>query len=154
MKETRIAVLSDSHGLLRPEVIRRVQTCQAILHAGDIIREMDLEELSLYGPIYAVRGNCDWASWASRLQGILRFEIDGTRFLMLHDRRDIPRDLRDVDVIIHGHTHHYTEEWIDGRLWLNPGTCGVPRFGTEVTMAILTLREGKLSVQRIDLESK
>jgi putative phosphoesterase len=57
-----------------------------------------------------------------------------------------------VDIIITGHTHHYSEEWIDGRLWLNPGKCGVPRFGTEVTMAVITVDNQAISVQRINLE--
>lgn len=151
MKETRVAVISDSHGLIRPEVIRQVQDCDCVLHAGDIIREMDLDELAAYKPIYAVRGNCDTAPWASRLQGILRFELEGIRFLMVHDRRDAPRNLEDVDVIIHGHTHHYAEERAEGRLWLNPGSCGYPRFGTEVTMAILTIRGREIHPRRIDL---
>ena len=149
---TRIAVISDSHGLLRPEVIKYVQSCDAVLHAGDILKETDLDELALYGPVYAVRGNCDWAAWASRLQGILRFELKGKHFLMVHDRRDVPRDLRGVDIIITGHTHHYSEEWIDGRLWLNPGTCGVSRFDTEVTMAVITVDNQAISVQRINLD--
>jgi len=71
---------------------------------------------------------------------------------MVHDRRDVPRDLQGVDIIITGHTHHYSEEWIDGRLWLNPGTCGVPRFDTEVTMAVITVDNQAISVQRINLD--
>ena len=151
MKETRIAVISDSHGLLRPEVIRRVQECDCVLHAGDILKETDLDELAVYGPVYAVRGNCDYSSWTLRLQGILRFQISGAHFLMVHDRRDAPRDLEGVQIVIHGHTHHYSEEWADGRLWLNPGSCGYPRFGTEATMAILTIRNGGIYPRRIDL---
>jgi len=150
MKETKIAVISDSHGWIRPEVIQNIQGCDAVIHAGDIIKESDLDELALYAPIYAVRGNCDWAQWASRLNGILRFEIAGKHFVMVHDRRDCPRDLEGVDVVICGHTHQFSEEWIDGRLYLNPGSCGHPRFGTEASMAIMTIRDGKISVKRID----
>lgn len=76
-----IAVLSDSHGFLRREVVAEIQDCTHILHAGDIIRETDLDELRLYGFIYAVRGNNDlWQDGLRDLAGILRFEIGGVRF--------------------------------------------------------------------------
>ena len=154
MEDTRVAVLSDTHGLLRREVVAELQDCGHILHAGDIITEMDLDELRLYGMIYAVRGNNDlWQPGLRDLSGMLRFTIAGVSFLMTHDRRDVPRDLTGIQAVICGHTHRYNEEWIDGRLWLNPGSCGRARWGGEVTMAKLKLREGKiLSVQRIDFQ--
>ena len=148
----KIAVISDTHGLLRPEVIRVVQDCGVVLHAGDILRESDLDELALYARVYAVRGNCDFAPWAAeRLRDVLRFELGGVRFLMVHDRRNAPRDLEGVQAVICGHTHHYEETRADGRLWLNPGTCGMPRFGNEVTLAVLTVENGKLTPRRVDL---
>ena len=152
-REIRIGVISDTHGLLRREVVAQLQGCSHILHAGDIISESDLDELAVYGNLYAVRGNNDvWLPWAGRLAGILRFEIGGVRFLMTHERRDVPKDLADTDAVICGHTHRYSEEWAEGRLWLNPGSCGRSRFGDSVTMALLTVRDGRiLSVRRIDL---
>ncbi len=152
--EIRVAVISDTHGLLRREVVARLQGCSHILHAGDIIRESDLDELALYGSLYAVRGNNDtWLPWAKNLAGFLRFQIGGVRFLMTHDRWDVPHDLAGIDAVICGHTHRYSEEWTDGRLWLNPGSCGRSRFGSGVTMALLTIRDGKIAaVNRIDLE--
>ena len=144
----RVAVLSDSHGLLRRAVVHQIQDCGHILHAGDIIRETDLDELRLYGNIYAVRGNCDlFAPGVGDLKGILRFRIGGVSFLMTHDRRNVPRDLEGVDAVICGHTHVYSEEWMDGRLWLNPGSCGRARFGSQVSMAKLEIRDGR--IQRI-----
>lgn len=153
--EIRIAVLSDTHGLLRRCVVREAQDCSYILHAGDIIHECDLDELALYGRLYAVRGNNDvWMQELRDLAGFLRFQIGGVSFYMVHDRRDIPRDLAGVDVVIYGHSHRYSEEWIDGRLWLNPGSCGRARFGGEVTMAKLILRGGRIrTVKRIDFDS-
>ena len=152
----RIAVISDTHGLLRRSVVREVQDCACILHAGDIIRESDLDELAVYGGLYAVRGNNDlWSPGVSDLAGFLRFRIGGVSFYMTHDRRDVPRDLTGVDAVICGHSHRYREEWIDGRLWLNPGSCGRARFGGDVTMAKLVLRGGKIArVERIDLEER
>ena len=82
---------------------------------------------------------------------MLRFRIEGVSFLMAHDRYDIPRDLDGVQVVIFGHSHRYSEEWVDGRLWLNPGSCGRSRFGSDVTMAKMKIHNGKiLNVKRID----
>lgn len=148
----RVAVLSDTHGMLRREVVAEVQDCTHILHAGDIVRESDLDELRLYGNIYAVRGNNDlWQDGLRDLAGVLRFTIAGVSFLMTHDPRDVPRGLEGVQAVICGHTHQYRMEEIDGRLWLNPGSCGRARFGGDVTMAKMLLRDGKiLRVERID----
>lgn len=148
----RVAVLSDTHGMLRREVVAEVQDCTHILHAGDIVRESDLDELRLYGNIYAVRGNNDlWQDGLRDLAGVLRFTIAGVSFLMTHDPRDVPRGLEGVQAVICGHTHRYRMEEIDGRLWLNPGSCGRARFGGDITMAKMLLRDGKiLRVERIE----
>ena len=150
--EIRIAVLSDTHGMLRREVVAELQDCSHILHAGDIVKETDLDELRLYGAIYAVRGNNDvWQDGLRDLAQVLRFEIGGVSFLMTHDRYDIPRNLEGVQAVIFGHSHRYSEVWQDGRLWLNPGSCGRSRFGSDVTMAKLTIRGGRITgVRRID----
>jgi len=147
-----IAILSDTHGMLRREVVAELQDCTHIIHAGDIIREKDLDELRLYGSVYAVRGNNDlWQDGLRDLAHILRFEIAGVSFLMTHDRYDIPRDLEGVQAVIYGHSHRYSEEWTDGRLWLNPGSCGMKRFGSDVTMAKMTVQDGRIiNVRRID----
>lgn len=147
----QVAVLSDTHGLLSREVVKEVQDCSCILHAGDIVRESDLDELRLYGNVYAVRGNNDrWQEGLKDLAGVLRFEIAGVSFLMTHEQRDVPRNLEGVQAVILGHTHRYSEEWADGRLWLNPGSCGPSRFGGEATMAKLRLQAGRiLEVRKI-----
>lgn len=149
--EVRIAVISDTHGLLRRRVVEELKDCTHILHAGDIIHESDLDELALYGNLYAVRGNNDrWMKGVRDLAGYLVFRIGGVTFFMVHDRMDVPRDLTGVDAVIYGHSHRYSEEWIGGRLWLNPGSCGYARFGGDVTMAKLTLRAGRVSkIERI-----
>ena len=150
----RVAVISDTHGLLRREVVAELRDCSHILHAGDIVRESDLDELRLYGSIYAVRGNNDmWQTGLQDLAGVLFFRIAGVNFVMTHDRYDVPRNLEGVQAVVYGHSHRYSEEWTDGRLWLNPGSCGRARFGGDVTMAKLVLRDGKIrSVKRIDLD--
>ena len=149
----RVAVISDTHGLLRREVAAQLQDCTHILHAGDIVRETVLDELRLYGNIYAVRGNNDrWVPGLSELAGALRFTIAGVSFFMTHDPNDVPRNLEGVQAVIYGHTHSYRKEQIDGRLWLNPGSCGPARFFGDVTMAKMRLQNGQiLDVERIDL---
>ena len=150
-----IAILSDTHGMLRREVVAELQDCTHIIHAGDIIRETDLDELRLYGSVYAVRGNNDlWQDGLRDLAHILRFEIAGVSFLMTHDRYDIPRDLEGIQAVIYGHSHRYSEEWKDGRLWLNPGSCGMSRFGSDVTMAKMTVQDGRImSIRRINFSN-
>lgn len=151
-EEIRIAVLSDSHGLLRRSVVAELEDCTHILHAGDIVKETDLDELRLYGNLYAVRGNNDYLSGVRDLRGILRFEIGGKTFVMVHDRRDVPRDLSGVDAVVFGHSHRWTEETENGRLWLNPGACGHSRFGGELSMARIILRDGEMTVQKIVID--
>ena len=150
----QIAVLSDTHGLLRREVVAELQDCSHFIHAGDIIREKDLDELRLYGSVYAVRGNNDlWLDGLQDLAHVLRFQIAGVSFVMTHDRYDLPRNLDGVQAVIYGHSHRYSEEWKDGRLWLNPGSCGFSRFGSGVTMAKMTVEDGRImSVRRIDFQ--
>ena len=152
--EIRIAVLSDTHGMLRREVVAEIQDCTHIIHAGDIVKETDLDELRLYGSVYAVRGNNDlWQPGLRDLAGILRFKIAGVSFLMTHDRYDVPRNLEGIQAVIYGHTHRYSEEWAEGRLWLNPGSCGYARFGGNVTMAKMRLKGGRiLKVERVDFD--
>ncbi len=154
MKEDliRIGILSDTHGLLRRAVVSQLEDCSCILHAGDIVKETDLDELRTCGKIYAVRGNCDTAPWASELRDVLRFTIGGINFLMTHDRRNVPGDLQGVNVVICGHSHQYAEEMIDGRLWLNPGSCGRARFGGPVSMAKMVIQNGRMAVLRVDIE--
>ena len=156
METEKVAVLSDTHGLLRREVVAELRDCGHIIHAGDIVKETDLDELRLYGSIYAVRGNNDlWQPGLCDLAHVLRFEIAGVSFVMAHDRYDIPRSLAGIQAVIFGHSHRYSEEWIDGRLWLNPGSCGKARFGGEATMAKLFLYGGKIErIQRIVLEKQ
>lgn len=152
--EIRIAVLSDTHGLLRRSVVAELRDCSHILHAGDIVKETDLDELRLYGNLYAVRGNNDYLSGVRDLRGMLRFEIGRRNFIMVHDRRDVPTDLTDTDIVVFGHSHRWTEETVDGRLWLNPGSCGRSRFGGELSMAKLLLRDGKITVKKIVIQDE
>ena len=151
-EKIKMGIISDTHGLLREEVKERLKDCTYIFHAGDVDRPEILDELRTMGFLYVVRGNNDWR-FREKLQKSLRFEIEGVRFFLTHDKRDVSRRLEDVDVVIFGHSHKYYQETIDGRLWLNPGACGRPRFGLGLTMAVMEIEEGQFQVEKISLDS-
>ena len=153
MKKT-IGIISDTHDLLRPEVVSALQGCDAIFHCGDICDEYILDELARIAPIWAVRGNNDFG-WAERLKTTLKFELFGLRFAMAHRSRDLPGDLGKYDVLLYGHTHQYAADWVekDGHrtLLLNPGSCGPKRFMSPVTMAMLEKDDSGWDVRQVDL---
>lgn len=147
----RIGVISDTHGLLRPEVLERLRGCEVIVHGGDINRQEILDKLEQIAPVYAVRGNND-KEWAKNLPETLRLDLFGMRILMIHNKKEVPKDLSGIDAVIYGHSHRYEEKHIENRLWLNPGSCGPRRFMQPITMAILKIEEnGALSVEKIEI---
>lgn len=144
----RIVILSDTHGLLRPEVLAALEGADAIVHSGDINTQTIVDTLKSYAPLYIVRGNND-KEWAEGLPHDLRFTLAGARFYMVHNKKDIPADLRDVDVVVYGHSHKWAQEERDGVLWLNPGSCGKRRFDQEITFCVMTARDGAYQVEKV-----
>lgn len=132
----KIAVISDTHGLLRPEILEILRGCDAILHGGDINRQEILDVLNEIAPVFAVRGNNDKA-WAENLPETLDFTLYGIRFFMVHNKKQIPKEIGDTDIIVYGHSHKYEEKYVDGKFFLNPGSCGPRRFTQPITMAVL-----------------
>lgn len=147
----RVAIMADTHGVLRPEVERILETCDVIVHAGDFDNQMLYHKLNVDQPLYAVRGNND-RGWSGGLGQVNRFEIGGVKFIMAHERVDIPSVLKDIQVIIFGHSHMYYQQEISGRLWLNPGSCGYKRFTLPLSMAVMTIEDGTYEVETIWLE--
>ena len=146
----RIAILSDTHGLLRPEVAEQVKNADAILHGGDINKQSIVDELRQYAPLYIVRGNND-KEWAADIPHDLTVTLDGVTFYMVHNKKEVPADLTGVDVVVFGHSHKYVQEEKDGILWLNPGSCGPRRFQQEITMMMAELTDGKLQIEKISI---
>ena len=147
----RIGVLSDTHGLLRPEVMDQLQGCRAILHGGDINKQEILDRLGEIAPVYVVRGNND-KEWAEYIPDTLLEEVCGLRIFMVHNKKYIPGDLGDVDLVIYGHSHRYEDKVVEGIRFLNPGSCGPRRFHQEITLAILHIREdGTYEIQKISI---
>ena len=146
----KIAILSDTHGLLRPEVAEHLKTADVILHGGDINRQAIVDELRQYAPLDVVRGNND-KEWAETIPHDLTVTLDGVTFTMVHNRKEVPADLSGVDVVVFGHSHKYMQQEKDGRLWLNPGSCGPRRFHQEITMMMAEVENGKIRVEKITI---
>ena len=146
----KLAILSDTHGLLRPQVAEHLKTADAILHGGDINRPEIVEQLWQYAPLYIVRGNNDKA-WAEAIPHDLTITLGGVTFYLVHNRKEVPADLSGVDAVVFGHSHKYVQEEKDGILWLNPGSCGPRRFHQEISMMMAELADGKIQVEKITI---
>ena len=152
----KIGIISDTHNLLRPEVLDYLQGCDAILHGGDISSQSILDQLEQIALVKVVRGNND-KEWADHLPLFLDFELGCLRFYMTHKKKDLPKNLSAYDLVIYGHSHQYSEIWLPvtagGKrtLLLNPGSCGPRRFVQPITMAIMTIDEDGWIVKRIDI---
>lgn len=146
----RAAVLSDTHGLLRPEVLAGIAGCDVIIHGGDINKQEIIDRLEEIAPVYVVRGNND-KDWAERIPETLTVQIENCRFFLVHNKKSVPKDLSGIDVVIFGHSHQYWEETIDGRLWLNPGSCGRRRFDQEISFAIVTVDGSAVHVEKVTI---
>ena len=144
----RIVILSDTHGLLRPEVLDCLSQADAIIHGGDINTQAIVDTLQGFAPLYIVRGNND-TEWAAGLPHSLTFAIEGIRFFLVHNKRDVPPDLSGVDVVLYGHSHKYACEARNGVLWLNPGSCGRRHFDQEITLAVMTAEDGQFQVEKV-----
>lgn len=146
----KLAILSDTHGLLRPQVVERLKTADAILHGGDINRQDIVDQLEQYAPLYVVRGNND-KQWAEAIPHHLSVTLDGVTFYMVHNKKEVPADLSGVDVVVFGHSHKYVQEEKDGVLWLNPGSCGPRRFHQEITMMMAEVSGGTIQVEKVTI---
>lgn len=146
----KIAILSDTHDLLRPEVVEYLETVDAILHGGDINKQSIVDELRQYAPLYVVRGNND-KDWAEDLPHDLTVMLGGVTFFMVHNKKEVPKDLLGVDVVVFGHSHKYMQQEQDGVLWLNPGSCGPRRFHQEITMMLAEVADGRITVDKITI---
>jgi len=149
----RIGVISDTHGLLRPEAQRALQGVQLILHAGDVGAPEILTQLKLIAPVFAVRGNVDTEQWAEELPLTTVVEISGFHFYVLHNLRDL--DLKPqaagFDAVISGHTHAADQQEDSGVLYLNPGSAGPRRFRLPVTLALVELSKKPWRVELVRL---
>ena len=138
--------MSDTHGLLRPEALRRLRGVDRIIHAGDVGRPEVLAALRAVAPVTAVRGNNDRGAWARALPETAVVTLGGVRLYVLHDLKTLDVDPRAaaLDAIIAGHSHRPSLEMRDGVLYLNPGSIGPRRFTLPIAMAFLTIRGARV----------
>lgn len=149
-KEIKVGIISDTHGLLRTEVKEILKQCDYILHGGDVNKQAVIDELEDIATLFVVRGNND-KEWAEHLPQNLKFEIGGVWFYMVHDKKFIPARMENTDIIVFGHSHKYLEETRDGILWLNPGSCGRRRFDQSISMAVMTIKSGTWTIEKVEL---
>jgi putative phosphoesterase len=137
-----IGLISDTHGLLRPEAVRALSGVQHIIHAGDIGGPEILEKLRAIAPVDAVRGNNDKGAWAEQIPLYLALELEGLSIHVLHDVKEIDVDPRAAgfDVVVSGHSHKPMVAERDGVQFVNPGSAGPRRFRLPVTIARLDIR--------------
>jgi putative phosphoesterase len=150
----RIGLISDTHGLLRPEALEARRGSDRIVHAGDIGGAAILDALAAIAPVVAVRGNNDRDAWAKRLPGIARVSAAGIRLLVIHDLAQLDRDpaADGVDVVVAGHSHRPSIERRGGVLYVNPGSAGPRRFRLPVAVAMLDIAGARVEAQSIVLD--
>jgi putative phosphoesterase len=135
----RIGVISDTHGLLRPEAVEALAGCDHILHAGDVGDDNILETLRNIAPLTAIRGNVDHGGACGELPATETIEIEGNLIYMLHarDALDLHPHAAGIAAVIFGHSHQPEISWADGVLYFNPGSAGPRRFKLPVTLGYL-----------------
>ncbi|AVX23221.1 Uncharacterized protein ALO42_03509 [Pseudomonas syringae pv. atrofaciens] len=149
----KVGVISDTHGLLRPEAIAALQGCAQIIHAGDIGSQDIVEQLTAIAPLHIVRGNNDMdADWAKPIADHLRFNIEGWQVLLVHDIADVPALVDDsVKLVVTGHSHNPLIDWRGDTLYLNPGSAGRRRFKLPVTLALLEVSPDAIEPSLVQL---
>ena len=142
----RIGVISDTHGLLRPEAVQALAGVVHIVHAGDIGSPEVIEELRQIAPVTAVRGNNDKGAWAREIPETDVLEMEGHSIFVLHDLNELDLDpaAAGFSVVVSGHSHKPARKEVDGVLFLNPGSAGPRRFKLPVSLAILEVGPGTI----------
>ncbi len=149
----RVGIISDTHGLLRPEAERALHGVDLIIHAGDVGRPDILAKLKSIAPVFAVRGNVDTAPWAKELPATAIVEADSASFYVLHNLRelDLRPDAAKFDFVISGHTHQPQQSERHGVLYINPGSAGPRRFQLPVSLAIVDLTKRPWRAEFVEL---
>jgi uncharacterized protein len=149
-----IGVISDTHGLLRPEAVAALQGSDYIIHAGDIGDPQILDRLVAIAPLTVVRGNVDHGAWAKKISTTNALEIGEISIYVLHSIQDL--DLKPeaakFAAVVYGHSHVPKQEWKNGVLYFNPGSAGPRRFKLPVSVGRLTI-EHKIDARILSLEN-
>lgn len=135
----RIGILSDTHGVLKEEVVEGLQGCEAIFHAGDVGNSNILDRLREIAPVYVVKGNND--AEEMQLPENLEVRMGSYTFYMIHDLKSLKTVPKGYDFIISGHSHQFDIHYKSNTRFINPGGCGKKRFGLPLTFVSLTLAD-------------
>jgi putative phosphoesterase len=148
-----IGLISDTHGLLRPQALRALESSDVIIHAGDVGDPEILETLKTLAPVFAVRGNVDAEPWALALPETEVIELDPATIYVLHDVHALDLDpaAAGFQIIVSGHSHKASREERNGILFLNPGSAGPRRFDLPITVALLHLDLRPWKIDFLDL---
>ena len=148
-----IGLISDTHGLLRPQALRALEGSDLVIHAGDVGDPEILDSLKTLAPVFAVRGNVDTDPWARALPETEVIETDAATIYVLHDVHALDLDpvAAGFHIIVSGHSHKPARTEQSGVLFLNPGSAGPRRFHLPVTVALLHLHQAPWKVEFIDL---
>lgn len=145
----KIGVISDTHGLLRAEVLAMLSGADHIIHAGDIGSPELVPRLQAVAPTTAIRGNVDTGAWADLYPSETTIELGGWSICVVHDVQELDIDpaKTGTDLVVSGHSHRPRIETIDGVLYLNPGSVGPRRFKLPISMATLELSEDNMQAR-------
>ena len=146
-------MISDTHGLLRPQAVTALRGCDLIIHAGDVGNAEVINGLSDIAPTFAIRGNVDKGTWAARLPATNIVEVGALRFYVLHNIAELDLDplTAGFTAVVFGHSHRPSIETRDGMLYLNPGAAGPRRFRLPVTLARVTVVGGEMRPEIVEL---
>jgi uncharacterized protein len=149
-----IGIISDTHGLLRPEAAEVLQGSDIIIHAGDIGKEIVLDKLGVIAPVVAVRGNMDSESWAYKLRKTEIVKLNKSLIYVIHNINSLDLDpaVSHINVVISGHTHRPSISDHRGVLYINPGSAGPRRFNLPVSAVLLKIRGTSLDAKIITLK--
>jgi putative phosphoesterase len=148
-----VGLISDTHGLLRPEALDALQGSDFIVHAGDIGAAEVLQQLSAIAPVTAVRGNNDLGAWAQGIPEIAYLQVQAVRFLVLHDIAALPVEKKGCSVVVTGHSHKPKAERRDGVLFINPGSAGPRRFKLPISLGRLRVSGEDVQYELVTLVS-
>ncbi|HEY1528950.1 MAG TPA: metallophosphoesterase family protein [Candidatus Angelobacter sp.] len=148
-----IGVISDTHGLLRPEAVELLRGSEHIIHAGDIGAPEIIPELERIAPVTAIRGNVDTQAWARKFPETEVVELDGLHIYVIHDANAIDLNPRAAGfaAVISGHSHQPKQEIRDGVLYFNPGSAGPRRFKLPISVGRLEIADGKVSAEILEI---
>ena len=155
LQPVKLGLLSDTHGLLRPEALAALEGCDHILHMGDVGGNGILKDLARIAPVHAVRGNVDRTGSCSRLPETDVLLFEGHYLYLLHDRAALHLDpaAAKFSAVLYGHTHRPHIEWNRDVLYFNPGSCGPRRFELPVSVGTLTIApDEKLQPEIVHLD--